>query len=166
MGEALDTAAFEALYERLLPIVYGYLLRRVGGNTLLAEDLTQETFLSAVGGLPATVQSPEAWMITIARRRFVDHLRRKGRARHVPMVGLDRAVPGWPPDWTSDERRVTLALAQVDDAQRLALTLHHVDDLPVAEVAAIIDRSISATESLLARARRSLRAAFDEVADD
>jgi RNA polymerase sigma-70 factor (ECF subfamily) len=44
--------------------------------------------------------------------------------------------------------------------------LHHVDDLPVVEVADLLERSVVATESLLARARRSLRAAFEETTDD
>jgi RNA polymerase sigma factor (sigma-70 family) len=78
VGRPLDVAGFEALYGRLLPTVYGYFMRRVGGDVPLAEDLTQEAFLSAVRSLPATVESPEAWMVTVARRRFVDHLRPEG----------------------------------------------------------------------------------------
>ena len=58
-----------ALYDRALPQVYGYLLRRCGDRTL-AEDLTSETFLGAVGADgPFTVP----WLIGIARHKLVDH---------------------------------------------------------------------------------------------
>jgi RNA polymerase sigma-70 factor (ECF subfamily) len=48
---------------------------------------------------------------------------------------------------------------------RLALILRYVDDLAVAEVANHLGRSLRATESILARARAALSAAYDEVAD-
>jgi RNA polymerase sigma-70 factor (ECF subfamily) len=43
-----DPEVFSAFYDRALPVVYGYFLRRTGGMPALAEDLTQETFLAAV----------------------------------------------------------------------------------------------------------------------
>jgi RNA polymerase sigma-70 factor (ECF subfamily) len=79
---------------------------------------------------------------------------------------VDVVEGGWPPDWSHDEQRVTVALSRLDPSHRLALVLHHVDDLPVVEVADLLERSVVATESLLARARRSLRAAFEETAHD
>jgi RNA polymerase sigma-70 factor (ECF subfamily) len=166
IGEAADIAAFEALYERLLPIVYGYLLRRVGGDVQAAEDLTQETFLAAVRSLPPRIDSPEAWIVTIARRRFVDHLRREGRSPRQVALAVDPPQRGWPPDWSHDERRVTAALSRLDPTHQLALVLRHVDDLPVAEVAGMLERSIAATESLLSRARRALRVAFEETTNE
>jgi DNA-directed RNA polymerase specialized sigma24 family protein len=96
VGEALDVAGFEVLYGRLLPVVYGYFLRRVGGVPL-AEDLTQEAFLSAVRSLPAAIESPEGWMVTIARRRFIDHLRREGRNPQVVAMSVDVVGGGLAP---------------------------------------------------------------------
>ena len=58
-----------ALYDQALPQVYGYLLRRCGDRTL-AEDLTSETFLGAVGSAgPVTVP----WLVGVARHKLVDH---------------------------------------------------------------------------------------------
>jgi len=79
---------------------------------------------------------------------------------------VDSVERGWPPDWSELEQRVTVALSRLDPSYQLALVLHHVDDLPVVDVAGLLGRSVAATESLLARARRSLRAAFEETADD
>lgn len=165
VGEAFGIAEFDSLYGRLLPIVYGYFLRRVGGDVALAEDLTQETFLAAVRGLPAAIESPEAWMMTVARRRFIDHLRRKQRRPRIVSDRVDLRQEGFPPDWSDDERRISIALARLKPSHRLVLVLHHVDGEPVSTVAETLGRSVAAVESLLARARRSLRTAFGEVDD-
>lgn len=48
------------------------------------------------------------------------------------------------------------ALGELPADQRAALVFRYVDDLPVREVAALLDRSVAATESLLALGRRAL----------
>ncbi|MCZ7533278.1 MAG: RNA polymerase sigma factor [Acidimicrobiia bacterium] len=166
IDESASTATFETLYERLLPVVYGYFLRRVGGDVALAEDLTQETFLSAVKTMPGTLASPEAWIITVARRRLVDHIRHKNRRPRTVSRDVDVASPGWPPDWSVDERRLVVALSRLASSQRLVLILHYVDGFSVREVAQRVGRSVVATESLLARGRRALRSRFEEVTDE
>ena len=61
----LDTSpkSFAAFYEQALPHVYGYFLYRCGGSIVIAEDLTQETFLAAVTELKKgkRVRQPSAW---------------------------------------------------------------------------------------------------------
>lgn len=73
---------FRASYAESLPHVYGYLLRRVGGNAALAEDLTQETYVAAVTELvrrrqPVILTVP--WLVGVARHKLVDHFRRQAR---------------------------------------------------------------------------------------
>ena len=53
---------------------------------------------------------------------------------------------------------LTQALAALPDRQRLAIVLRHFEDRPNPEIAAILDASVEAVESLLARARRDLAA--------
>ena len=67
-----------AIYPDALPQVYGYLVPRCG-SVALAEDLTAETFMAAVGGR-ARHPPPHvsvAWLIGIARHKLVDHWRRR-----------------------------------------------------------------------------------------
>jgi RNA polymerase sigma-70 factor (ECF subfamily) len=52
-----------------------------------------------------------------------------------------------------------MVLAAVDPAERLAFVLHEVFGLPYDEIAPILDRTPAATEHLVNRARRSIRAA-------
>ncbi|HVB94013.1 MAG TPA: sigma factor [Acidimicrobiales bacterium] len=69
-----------ALYDRGLPEVYGYLLRR-RSDSPTAEDLTSETFLTAAAlvssGVDAELNTP--WLIGVARHKLVDHWRRQER---------------------------------------------------------------------------------------
>ena len=52
-------------------------------------------------------------------------------------------------------------LAGLGAHHRAALTLRYLDDLPVAEVAAVLDRTVHATEALLVRARAAFRRAYE-----
>ena len=162
-----DPDVFRVFYDEALPVVYGYFFKRCGGRREVAADLTQETFLSAVKAVRsgATVEAPMPWIVTIARRRLVDFYRRKA-GRPVPVGEWTEQPVSVGSQWTSGtEARLVSALEQVPADHRLVLVLRYVDDLPVAEVAQLISKSVRATESLLARARRSLESAFEEAED-
>jgi RNA polymerase sigma-70 factor (ECF subfamily) len=86
----------------------------------------------------------------------VDHWRRQGREeRYLARVaGEGSANASLGPIEESDADAV---LVRLNPSQRAALVLHYYDGLPVAEVAALLGRSTTATESLLARARAAFR---------
>jgi DNA-directed RNA polymerase specialized sigma24 family protein len=77
----LDPEAFRSFYDEALPLIYGYFLRRCGGSATVAEELTQETFVAAVGELRKRrqVDSPIPWISGIARHKLLDHYRRQER---------------------------------------------------------------------------------------
>ena len=73
-----------ALYDRALPQVYGYLVRRVS-DAAVAEDLTAETFLAAVRAVREN-KVPDltiAWLVAVARHKLVDHWRRQSPYTHA-----------------------------------------------------------------------------------
>lgn len=160
----LEVSGFRVLFEETFDIVYGYFARR-SSSAEAAEDLTQETFLSALRALQGgvNVEAPLPWVMTIARRRLVDHYRGEGRSKAL-MQRLS-ALEGPAVERASDEvdDSVILALHQVSGPQRVALVLRYVDDLSVREVAAFLERSERATESLLSRGRRSLRQSLERT---
>jgi len=166
----IEAGSFAAFAERALPRIYGYFLRRCGGVATVAEDLTQETFLAAIGELRrrGTVADPLPWLYGIARHKLLDHYRRRGR-------GLDALVP-WrdgveggavrpPPDLgpEDDYDRLVAALARLPAAQRAVVVLRHLDGLSVPATAAAVGKSVHAVESLLARGRVNLRRALAET---
>lgn len=145
-----------SLYDTALPQVYGYLLARCGQRAL-AEDLTAETFLAAVraeadGGPPTTV----GWLIGTARHKLVDHWRRREREeRTLRLVEADRLDDPW--DVELDAVRAQQVLDGLSPQHRAVLTLRYLDDLTVPRVATLMDRTVHATEALLARARTAFR---------
>ena len=155
-------AALLALYDRALPAVYGYLLPRCGAASL-AEDLTSETFLAAVDAVrrddaPA-VSTP--WLVGVARHKLVDHWRRIAREeRGLRAVAGNVPPPPDPWDQRVDSLCAQRTLQRLAPQHRAALTLRYVDDLPVAEVAIVMERTIHATEALLVRARGAFREAY------
>ena len=160
---AAGGAALLACYDRSLPAVYGYLLSRLGGKVALAEDLTAETFLAAVDAArrsdPPPISTP--WLVGVARHKLVDHWRRQGREeRNVAALGnaLAPEVDGW--DAELDALRAHATLDRLGPHHRAALTLRYLDDLPVAEVAEYLGRSLHATEALLVRARAAFRRTY------
>ncbi len=150
------------LYDEALPQVYGYLLSRCG-QASTAEDLTAETCLAAVDAVrrrsPSGMSVP--WLIGVARHKLVDHWRRQARERRDLQVigGLaeDHVDP-----WVSylDAVHVRDTLDQLGAHHRAALTLRYLDGLPVPEVAALLERTLHATEALLVRARSAFRRAY------
>ena len=157
-----DERAFRAWYDEALPRVYGYLFNRCGRDRDLAEELTQQTFVDAFRTrTTSSIERPDAWVIGIARHRLVDHLRALERRER----GLIRLIAhGREPavSWLGDvepEGILVDAVRRLPAAQRAAITLRYIDDLPVREVAALMERSEGAVESLLSRGREALRRA-------
>ena len=156
-----------ALYDTAMPEVYNYIHRRCRNRTV-AEDLTTEVFLSAVESINRDVVTEVtiAWLIGIARHKIVDHWRRVEREqRRLHAVADEEAVASDGDPW--DARLDILAardvLADLGAHHRSALTLRYVDDLPVAAIAQILDRTLHATETLLVRARRAFRASYETL---
>ncbi len=168
-ADASGGAALLALYDRALPQVYGYVLPRCG-DVRVAEDVTSETFLAAVDAVNrGTV--PEltvAWLVAVARNKLVDHWRRQEReARKLDVVhGEATFEPDDTWDETVDRTVARDVLASLGPHHRAALTLRYMDGLSVPEVAAVLDRTVHATEALLVRARTAFRRSYEAGRND
>ena len=143
-----------ACYDATFGEVFGY-AARLTGDRRRAEDLVADAYLALVrAGRAGQVTSiGVGWLITAVRHRFIDGVRSADReVRRLRLVGQHSECRGRP--WWACSRRL---LASLSDRERAALVLRYVDDLPVAEVAARLDVSVRAAESLLARARARVR---------
>jgi RNA polymerase sigma-70 factor (ECF subfamily) len=168
---SVESAAIEdpragllALYDRALPQVYGYLLVRCG-QAAVAEDLTAEVFLAAVDAVrrdhPVTVSVP--WLIGVARHKLADHWRRQARdQRRLGALAEEKTDVVDPWEVQLNSVRAHDTLAKLAPHHRSALILRYFDDLPVPEVAAILDKTVHGTEGLLVRARAAFRRAYNE----
>jgi len=148
--------------------VHRYISRLTGGDQALTEDIIQETFIALMrhhrAGDDAVMRV--GWLMTTARHRLIDHV----RANQRDQVRIQRHTAGEPVDepaidlGTISAEQARWMLAQLPLRERVALALHTLEGMSVAEVAAALDRSVEATTSLLARARRRLRASMLEAA--
>lgn len=164
-GEAPARRELVELHQRA---VYR-LLRRLSGDDAQAEDLTQETFITAFEHLAAWRGEGTArgWLLSIARSRWL-MARRAPAARQQPAedeslerLGLEAGwgAPMDPEELTSRlEQRSVLdrALAGLDEEAREVLTLRDLDELSGEETAQVLGISLAATKSRLHRARLAL----------
>lgn len=167
-ARSTGSADLLALYDATLPQVYGYLLARCG-TVAVAEDLTAETFLAAVDAVrrPEPVALNAGWLIGVARHKLVDHWRHRARDErdlHAVAGQTEASTDPWPAEL--DALQVAGTLERLGAHHRAALTLRYLDDLPVPQVAALLGRTLHATEALLVRARTAFRHAYREDSGD
>ena len=152
----------QSLFDRWSADVYGFTLARCGSQPV-AEDVTSEVFVAAARAIGSgnSDQVTRSWLLTAARRRLIDQWRRQRNQRNVTNKLMTHPT-GVKTDSPEDRDLVHRALASLSEGQRLALTLRYLDDHSVAEVADMLGVSYSATESLLARGRRSFQQAWEK----
>jgi RNA polymerase sigma factor (sigma-70 family) len=136
--------------------VYRFLAATVGRES--ADDCFQETFLSALRAYPKlrNGENLRAWVLTIATRKAIDHLRDGARrpvpVPEVPETPVAPATDGDPELWR--------AVRALPPAQRAAVVHRYVLDLPYAEVARAMGCSEEAARAAAYEARKTLRASW------
>jgi len=154
-----EPTTFDAMFTRYQRPIYGYLLGMVG-NAAQAQDLTQDTFLTAYKALPRTPDPAlPAWLYRIATRTALGALRRRRRLRWLPFAlcvgGEDRWLdPAADPlARCAAQQAVRLALARLSPRQRACLLLRAREGLAIAEIAYVLDLSSGAVKVTLRRAK-------------
>jgi RNA polymerase sigma-70 factor, ECF subfamily len=163
VGASDQGVALIGMYDHALPQVYGYLAARTR-NTVVAEDITSETFLAAAQAVKRdTVPDlTVAWLITVARNKLVDHWRRQEREeRNLHLVESPEAFEE-DMEQQFERQRAREVLDRLGAHHRAALTLRYLDGLSVPEVAELLGRTVHATEALLVRARNAFRTLYAE----
>jgi RNA polymerase sigma factor (sigma-70 family) len=151
-------AAFERMYRRHVKDVYHYALALLR-NPADAEDVTQTTFMNAYRAMARGEQprKPQNWLIKIAhnaaRTRYARSTR---RVKEVPLEDHVDTIP-MPDEEKPDLQEVLEALGRLPLNQRAALVMRELEGRSYAEIADTIGVSVPAVETLIFRARRSLK---------
>jgi len=161
-----DGRAFRTLAERHAGRALR-LARRILGNEALAEDIVQDALLRVWTNAPRW--RPEAAFRTWLYRVVVNLcLNAKRRAGDLPLDAADHVADPAPGadlqlDARERDRRVATEIGALPERQRAAIVLSYQEGLSNAEVAAVLDTSVSGVETLLVRARRTLRTRLGEI---
>lgn len=145
-----------ASYRRLVGQLFG-----VCGDLGEAEDVVQEAFVRAAAHATrfVRVDNPEAWLRTTAVNLSRTRHRRRVLGRRLLLRELP---PVSAPELSPDRVAVLDALRRLPAAQREAIALHHLADLPVDEVARNLGVSPNTVKSRLRRGRAALAELLDE----
>lgn len=152
----MDAEEFDDFYTASFNRLVGQIYAMIGDRDE-AQDCVQEAFVRAWSHRRQLekVQAPEAWVRTTAYRLAVSRWRRTVRSRRQPDRALQPA--GEIADLSPDRVALLGALDRLPDAQRRALVLHHLCDLPLAAVADEVGAPIGTVKARLSRGRAALQ---------
>ena len=139
------------------PELKRYLDQRLG-DTDEAADLLQDAFIKALrqGRGFCAVQNPRAWLFQVTRNALTDRLRTQ--REHLPLPE-DLAAPSGTPQSPLDRLAQCLprVLAELSEADRLALTLCDIEGQPQQVLADVLGLSLPGAKSRVQRARTRLQ---------
>jgi RNA polymerase sigma factor (sigma-70 family) len=162
-----DPVAFAALYRRYATPIYRYLYSRVG-NAADAEDLTAQTFVAALAGLPGYHERGNfaAWLFTIAHNKAADH----HRQQH-PQLPLDEALDS--PRHGEDPlasiihsealQRLSALVVRLEEDKQELLRLRFAGSLTYAQIAQVVGSSEGAVKMAVHRLLNRLEAEWEET---
>jgi len=157
---------FSQIYDKYIDKIYRFIFLKVNSEEI-AQDLTSETFLRGWESFKNgnKIENPQAFLYRIARNLVIDHYREKGRtqvvsAEFAPIVDPredleEKAI------LTSDVDRIKQVLVNLKEDYQNVIIWHYLDDLPIQEVAKMLDRTEEATRVLLSRALKTLKQSID-----
>ncbi|MFV2002853.1 MAG: RNA polymerase sigma factor [Paracoccaceae bacterium] len=159
-----DREAARALTLRLTPRLLGYATRLLGDRAE-AEDVAQEAMLRLwriAGEWRQNEAKITTWLYRVVSNLCTDRLRRRRT------IGLDKIeeptsdAPSVQENMLTAQRHAALsqALLGLPERQRQAVVLRHIEGVSNPDIAAVMDISVEAVESLTARAKRALAQAL------
>lgn len=160
-----DKSAWNAVSTEYTGDLFGFVIRLVGFNRSVAEDIVQDVWLESLNRIRH--YDPDrgefrTWIFAIARRRVAACWRRRDSAAECEALPDDilpdpQLLPTELLDRLDRSAVVRAALLSMAPARRRALVAKYQDEKTVAEIAAAEGKSVKAIESLLSRAREELR---------
>lgn len=152
-----DSAAYSTLLKRLTPHLRAYFARRLARKAE-AEDLVQETLIAIHTRRMSfdTTQPFTAWLHAIARYKLIDHFRRSGLRRTLPLEEAASVTDGADREALDAARDVEQLLAKLPEAKRALVRDVKLDGLSAAEAGAKTGQSESAVKVSIHRSLKAL----------
>ncbi|MBV9495578.1 MAG: sigma-70 family RNA polymerase sigma factor [Acidobacteria bacterium] len=164
-----DLSAFEALFDRYSGTLYALLLR-VLGNPEDAQEVLQESFVkvwTSAKMFDAVRGSEAAWLISIARSRGIDKLRSRrirvdrendaGREISIQSSFVEKTTGAEEAIRAEERTAVRGALAELPEAQRVALELAYFEGLSQSEIAERLGEPLGTVKTRMQLGMKKLR---------
>ncbi len=160
-----DTRAGEVLILRYQGLVRSF-LRRLCRDQDSADDLAQDVFIKMLTHAHQydAAYPMRTWLMTIARRLFINQVKRNSRqvdSEDLGWVADGREEPSETVGRLEEESmirsRLSSAILKLSDLQRQAVILYHEQEMKVEEVAGVMDLPVGTVKSHLHRGRAALR---------
>jgi RNA polymerase sigma-70 factor, ECF subfamily len=160
-ADAFSVLAIEAI-DRLHAVAFGILR-----DADAADDATQRALIDAWDHL-AGLRDPDrfdAWTYRLVVHAAYKEIRReRGQRDRIRLIASSRVAETDPGDGFADREALERAFRELSPDHRAVLVLHHVADLPVAEIAGILGVPAGTVGSRLHHAARRLRAVLERDA--
>jgi RNA polymerase sigma-70 factor, ECF subfamily len=160
-----DERAFSLILRAYETPVFNYVLRLVGGNRSLAEDLTQEVFLRVYQGLPKfSLRSKfTTWLFQVTKNRVLDELRASER-RPRSVVAIDDIAPlevlDAPIERLEEIDALWRAIEDLSTDLKMALLLRDVVGLSYTEIADSLEITLATVKGRIYKAREEVQLAL------
>ncbi|MDO8583481.1 MAG: RNA polymerase sigma factor [bacterium] len=164
-----DSKAVREFYKSYSPRILSYLLKKLP-RLEDAEDLTNDVFLEAIDSLSLLQkeQNTSAWLYRIAHNKMVDFYRKRkiksillSQVPFLQILASEINQPEFQYEKDKIRDRIETTLHNLSNKYQKILRLHYEEDVPVKELAKKLNLSFKATESLLFRARKSFKLAYE-----
>ena len=162
-----DRSVLAELYDVYGRVTFGFLVRALGDRDA-AEDVQQQVFLEAWqrgAAYDPDRASPATWLMTIARSRAIDHLRRRRPEPRDPAL-IDAPEPAGALDELHDQWWLAAVLRTLPAEESELLRLRFADGLTQTEIAATLDLPVGTVKTRMARALARLRPVLEQEASD
>jgi RNA polymerase sigma-70 factor, ECF subfamily len=163
-----DDEAFEILYSRYKNAVYSYLNKLIPGQTVLVDDLFQQTWMKVVSKIDKyrDQQNFLAWVIRISRNLSIDHFRKEGRKKTTSMEGVEPSTSGLSLPSAGLEnselgQAIALAVETLPQEQREVFVLRQ-QNVSFKEIAVIQETTLNTTLGRMHYAVNKLRSVLKE----
>ena len=162
MATSAPLPPFQALLDAHAEVVLRVLRGLVG--PVDADDCFQETFIAALRAYPRLEHGRElrAWLLTIARRKALDHHRARAR-RPVPVGEPPEPAGAGEPNGAADAAALWALVAGLPEGQRAAIALRYAGNLRYREIAGALGCSEDAARRRVHDGLRSLRRRGPEI---
>ncbi len=167
-----DKDMYIRLYNEYKKPVYHLVLSRISGDRETAADILQDTFLAALNSLSRlrNAEHIEAWLITIAKNKIIDHFRKCGTSKkYAHIVRHEEECRAQDADELEENERaalVRLGMYGLNPEYRNLLTMRCWEDMSVKDIALKIGRTPKAVENMLFRARESLKKEIERLSGE